>query len=306
MPEQLQLTCPHCGKHLEIPAELKEFSCLYCGERLKTAELLAPSGDYRTELDYLAEHLPKTVTRYPDHFKRITRAEFEPTFAAYEQENAEILTHIDTCAAAAPEGSEAAVAAICKQLLDSLEMHMAADKRWSRKAQRGQLMFEIKSVLAIFLTPLSKKLGLKYAEAFCTELNRQWLARYPKEVWMPGDYETMVAGFRRRKFCYITTATCRHEGKPDDCAELTAFRAFRDGWLQAQEGGTELIDLYYAGAPEIVACIDYCDAPDERYEEIRTRWLTPCYRALQDGRPEECRARYTEMIRTLQERYFRS
>lgn len=308
MPEQLKLTCPHCGKQLEIPAGLEEFSCLYCGERLQTARVLHPvsADDYEAERKYLAEHLPKAVTDYPDYFRHVTRADFAPSFEKYEQENAELLAHIDRCASSAPEGSEAAIGTICEELLDALEAHMQRDKRWNRKSQRMQVMFEVKSVLAIFLTPTVRKLKLEHAETFRTELNRRWLARYPKERWMPGDYEAMMAGFRRKRFCYITTATCRHEGKPDDCAELTAFRAFRDGWLSDCTDGAALIERYYAEAPGIVACIDYCDAPDERYAEIRTRWLEPCYRDLQAGRMEACRARYAEMVQTLHERYFRA
>lgn len=303
-----QLTCPHCGKQLEIPSGLEEFSCLYCGKRTVTAQVLHPvtDADYETELRYLAERLPKTVTDYPDAFRSITRADFESSFERYERENAEILTHIDRCAAACPQGREAAIGAICEAFLDALDEHMRRDRRWTRKAQRTQVIFEVKSVLAIFLTPLARKRKAATAELFRTELNRRWLTRYPKESWTPGDYETMVEGFRRKRFCYITTATCRHEGKPDDCAELTAFRAFRDGWLSDCADGAELIERYYAEAPGIVACIDCCDAPDERYAEIRTRWLGPCYRDLQAGRQEECRARYTDMVDTLRRRYFRS
>ncbi|MBO2526952.1 MAG: hypothetical protein CW335_02045 [Clostridiales bacterium] len=39
MAELIKGNCPNCGKPLEIPAELEEFSCLYCGERSKTADL---------------------------------------------------------------------------------------------------------------------------------------------------------------------------------------------------------------------------------------------------------------------------
>ncbi len=302
MAETIRIECPKCKKALEIPQELDEFSCLYCGERLRLADLLRPAAvteDAREAEEYLREHLPGTVTRYPDYYTKITKKFFVPAFTTYEQENANILEHLD----AAAQGDGEAMQRVCRSLLDSLDEHMMGDKRWKFKPRRSQVLFETKLVLAIFLCPLTKKMQLTSAEDFCAELHRQWLERYPKEAWYPGDYDVLVGGFKKRKWCFITTATCAHEGKPDDCAELTAFRAFRDGWLAGHEGGQELIDLYYDIAPGIVACIDYCDAPAERYEEIRRGWLEPCYRALQENRPEDCRAIYTDMVRTLQIRY---
>lgn len=72
---------------------------------------------------------------------------------------------------------------------------------------------------------------------FADTLQAVWVERYPKSPFYVGDYETLAGGFRKKKFlglCFITTAVCEAEGKPDDCAELTAFRAFRDGYLKAQ------------------------------------------------------------------------
>lgn len=299
MADTIKIECPNCRKTLDIPAGLEEFSCMYCGERMKLAELLQPT-EAQTEAEaYLCAHLPETVTRYPDYYRRITRKEYLPAFEIYERENGEILAHLD---AAAQPGTDS-MQRICKSMLDGLDEHMMGNKRWKSRTQRSQVLFETKLVLAIFLCPLVRKLRLESAEDFCTELQKQWLARYPKEPWYPGDYDVLVAGFKKRRWCFITTATCRHEGKPDDCAELTAFRSFRDGWLAESEGGQALIDLYYDVAPGIVACIDYCDAPEARYEQIRRRWLEPCYQALLENRPEDCRAIYTDMVCSLRTRY---
>ena len=88
-----------------------------------------------------------------------------------------------------------------------------------------------------------------------------------------------------------------------DCAELTAFRAFRDGWLRQRPDGPERIAEYYAVAPSIVAGVEYCDDAPARYAEIRSRWLGPCYAALQRGEMERCYDTYRDMVQTLQERY---
>lgn len=296
MAETIKLNCTNCGRELDIPSELEEFSCMYCGQRLCKSELLRPRTDAHEAEVTLRERLPETITRYPDYYQKITRKDFEPAFDAYEAENRELLLLLDDVPAER-------LPSLCTSLLDALDRHMQSDKRWNSKSRRSQVIFETKLVLAVFFCPLVKKLGLRCAESFCTELHTQWISRLPKENWLPGDYQVLVDGFRRRKLCFITTATCRSEGKPDDCAELTAFRAFRDGWLSRTADGQALIDAYYDVAPSIVACIDYCDSPQECYAEIRSRWLTPCYRALCENRDADCRALYVDMVQTLCARY---
>lgn len=306
MSEFVYGNCPNCGKPLQIPADLEEFACLYCAERCRTEVMLAlgnvPEGHYGVEREYLKENLPKTVINYPDYHAKITKKEFYNAFDIYEVENSEILEHLDICARMDPEGKKACMQKVCQDLLDALEAHLKADSRWEKKNKREQLLFETRVILAIFLTPLVRKLKLETAELFRQELNRQWLERWPTHKWIPGDYEVLAGGFKRRKLCFITTATCAFEGKPDDCAELTAFRAFRDGWLM-QNGGSRDISLYYEIAPTIVTCIDYCDDAPVRYEQIRQKWLEPCYTALQEGRNDDCRTIYTDMVKTLQKRY---
>ncbi len=306
MSEFVHGNCPSCGKPLQIPADLEEFACLYCGERCRTEVMLAlgnvPEGHYGVERAYLKDNLPKTVINYPDYHTKLTEKKFYNAFDTYETDNAQILEHLDICARMDPEGKQACVKKVCQELLDTLETHMESDRRWEKKGKREQLLFETRVVLAIFLTPLARKLKLETAEPFCEELNRQWLERFPTHKWIPGDYEVLANGFKRSKLCFITTATCTHEGKQDDCAELTAFRAFRDGWLM-QHGGSQDISRYYEIAPTIVTCIEHCDDTQSRYTEIRQTWLEPCYTALQEGRNEDCRTIYTDMVKTLQKRY---
>lgn len=296
MAELIRLTCPHCGQTLDIPAGLESFSCLYCGTRSQVSALQTPSDDDTPEA--LRGRLPEAVLRYPDLYKTLDRKHFFDAFARYERENTPLLRALDRCVRSQPEALEP----LCLALLDGLEAHMQADPRWAHRRTRSNVFWEVKVVLAIFLTPLARKLALDCAEDFRSTLHRLWLRRWPQERWEPGDYDTLVAGYNRRRLCFITTAVCRHDGLPDDCAELTAFRRFRDGWL-TERGDTALIQQYYAVAPFLVSCIEYCDDPDARYEELRTRWLAPCYRALQQERPADCRRLYVQMVQSLAQRY---
>ena len=304
--ELIKGNCPHCAKPLAIPSELKEFSCMYCGARSRIEELTkrVSAEQYETERAFLKENLPLTVTRYPDYYRKMTRKDFIPTFQTYEAENADILKHLDVCIYSAPVSNEACMKEICADLLDAIDANMKAQPQWQKEGKRQDLLFATRVVLAIFLTPLVRKMRLNAATIFRSELNRQWMERYPKHRWSPGDYEVLEAGYKKRGLCFITTATCQKEGKADDCEELTAFRAFRDGWL-TENGYQSDIDLYYEIAPSIVMCIDHCDETEQCYAHIRETWLEPCYRALKEKRNEDCRALYTAMVQELQKKYFR-
>ena len=103
--------------------------------------------------------------------------------------------------------------------------------------------------------------------------------------------------------CFITTAVCEHIGEPDDCAELTELRRFRDHWLARQEGGKELIDEYYRIVPIIVECLDRLENPGKAYRELLERYIEPCVALSQEGRCEECLELYKNMVETLRRRY---
>ncbi|GHU49564.1 hypothetical protein FACS1894200_08330 [Spirochaetia bacterium] len=100
--------------------------------------------------------------------------------------------------------------------------------------------------------------------------------------------------------CFITTAVCGAFNKPDDCYELTQFRAFRDNWLAHQPGGSAIIRRYYDIAPRIVASINA--APNARYiyTAIQRDYLADCLAFIEQGRLDECKAKYTEMVENLE------
>ena len=296
--------CPHCGKALQVPSDLEEFSCLYCGKRTNPKEIRKDISDelYQKEREYLKKNLPLAVINYPENYKKMTRKEFIPTFNEYEDENASIVKHLDICIRSSPTDSNECMQEICKDLLDGIENHLKTQPKWKSSRKQYDMLYATRVVLAIFLSPLVRKLELETAEDFCKELNKQWIARFPAHKWTPGEFHVLEAGYKKRGFCFITTATCEHEGKADDCAELSAFRAFRDGYLTAN-GFEADIQKYYDIAPAIVQCIDHCDDRTACYEEIREKWLKPCYQALLENRAEDCRVLYSQMVETLAQKY---
>ncbi len=304
MKERITLICPHCGKLLEIPGDLEEFACLYCGKRTQTALVVQGTDtDYDVRRETLRKQLPLTVTRYPDYYKKIAKKDYFSALECYEQENLETLGLLELCAATCPQGQEALLREAAKEVLDALDAVMHSDSRWENARKRTYVLYERKVVLALFLCVLADKMQLECSSAFGVELHEQWMARYPKEKWTPAQYKIIAEGFKRGRLCYITTAICREQGKPDDCAELTALRVFRDGYLRQSEGGEALIERYYELAPGLLTCMDYCDDAAAVCALLREEYLQPCLRALEQGRQDDCRSGYIAMVDFLCSRY---
>lgn len=116
-------------------------------------------------------------------------------------------------------------------------------------------------------------------------------------IWHPFPKRSSGGG------CYITTAVCQTQKKPDNCYELTSFRNFRDHWLAKQKDGNGLIQEYYRLAPAIVTLIDGEMDSEKVYDEIYYQHLLPCLNCLEAKKYEECKNLYVQMVNELRERY---
>jgi hypothetical protein len=256
------------------------------------------------------------VQNFRGYQKKILRDAFFEAFETYETGCAPVIQELNS--GVRPERQTELLDRAAEAMLDEL----AAG--WMGKND----MEDEKVILAIFFVPMVRKLQLPVSEEFVSQLQKKWVERYPKSPFYLGDYESISGGFRKKflGLCFITTAVCQELGKPDDCAELTAFRAFRDGYLAAQPDGL-LADLvrgsrlfcaafglrrgrdplrireYYNIAPGIVTCINTCSDRHASYERIREQYLTPCYEDLLAGRNADCKTRYVQMVRDLEREY---
>ena len=119
---------------------------------------------------------------------------------------------------------------------------------------------------------------------------------------IPDEELDAVAGGRSCDYwpnatCFLTTAVCEYLGKADDCEELTTLRAYRDNWLAKQPGGRELIEEYYAIAPGIVRAMKESADYGIICEELLARYISPCLALIAEGKNEECKELYMEMVR---------
>lgn len=312
MSEHTMLTgrCPQCGEELSIPSHLKQFSCMYCGARLDVSDLRteepAPAAVISDEeslaaAEYYKDHILEVISNHKGIEKQLNKRGYEPAIENYAAATEPIFTSLNQAWLAGVLSLEDAVS----HFLNQLEKKWEADASWKPGKKKETLQDVDKFTVAIFLVPMIRRMALPCSDPFCQELHKQWRKRYPKSVWQIGDFDTINAGFKKRflGMCFITTAVCMQEGKPDDCAELTAFRNFRDGYLRACEDGPQLIDAYYDIAPSIVWQIETSSDPDARYTAIRETWLEPCFRDIQAGRLSSCKERYASMVRELEKEY---
>lgn len=122
---------------------------------------------------------------------------------------------------------------------------------------------------------------------------------YPTESACSSFDEGTENVWRSGTDCFLTTACCEWKGLPDDCAELTDLRNFRDEFLLKTAEGRVLVEEYYRIAPGIVVRLKTSPECD--------RWMQYIYNEIQSvrtlihtGRSEEAVEAYRQMVLTLQ------
>lgn len=83
--------------------------------------------------------------------------------------------------------------------------------------------------------------------------------------------------------CFITTAVCKDDDKPDDCYELETLRKFRDEYMLTNPEYSKLVEEYYETAPAIVASINNRLDREEIYEMFLVDYITPAIKAIENG-----------------------
>ena len=302
--------CPKCFGEIQVPKHVPQFSCLYCGEKLRHADLLDRipsdiSDDANECYEYACDNIATCITEHWDIMETFKRGLYEKGFEKYTEDCRLIFENLAAAVSVNYSGREEMLRNCAVRFVDEITVAMQNHPKYKKLNGKMLVPDDTRTIIALYMVPMIRVLELPISEDFCEILRQEWCAKYPKSPFLIGDYTTLAAGFRKKflGLCFITTAVCEHDGKPDDCYELTAFRGFRDGYLKSCPDGEALIDEYYEIAPVIVNCINYCDDSDARYEEIRERFLAPCLSDIENGNMEGCKTRYTEMVNYLKNRY---
>ena len=302
--ETITLKCTSCGKEIQVPAELESFSCLYCGAKLRMADFTQPAQTAdEADRAYAEAHLLDCVRDYPDYYKQFTKKKYEASYEAHREGIRATWEALDRYVCAQPARREALLEEFVERFLVQWEEFHGAHPKARTKTARNRLEFADKLTLAWYTVPAIRGCGLSISEDFPALLSERFNEKYPDNRFEPGSFEEINGGFRKHGFCFVTTAVCEAEGKPDDCEELRAFRSFRDNWLAQTEQGRAQIAAYYELAPAVVAAMRWGDDEAARCAELRRDWLSPCYEALKRGDNKTCARLYTDMMQALRARY---
>lgn len=174
------------------------------------------------------------------------------------------------------------------------------------KKQKHKMEMNCNLNMAIYIIP---------AITYSKNANLEKLANRTVELWNEkkvtsltlkySTYDDIDKGFKK-KLCYITTAVCQHQNKPDDCYELTTLRGYRDQYLMQSETGREIVNEYYNIAPGLVMMINMQENTDQIYQNIYEEYLIPCIHYIEKQRNEECCELYMQMVNNLKKTYLYS
>lgn len=202
----------------------------------------------------------------------------------------------------ASEDAEACIEELAKVLPKRLHAEL---KKLPNKRKQEQAIMTYNMGMVCFIIPMLYYGRREELDMLTERMIVHW-NEHGLEMKISGTtYENIKDGFKPR-LCYITTAVCDSLGKADNCYELNLLREYRDNYLIHTEAGEEIVQKYYDIAPTIVKRISREEKADEIYQNIWDEYLKPCVSFIEDGKCEECREKYTEMVHSLQKKYLYS
>ena len=160
--------------------------------------------------------------------------------------------------------------------------------------------------MVIYVLPIITYSHDNYCEKFAKRTVEIWNEMKVTSLNLSyATYESIAGGFKK-KLCYITTAVCGHQNKPDNCYELTTLRKYRDEYLMNTEEGQEIVEEYYNIAPGLVMMINMQNNASDIYQHIYEEYLKPCIKYIEEEKNEACCDLYMQMVRSLQKKYLYS
>lgn len=298
--------CPKCGGDLRVPEDIDNIICMYCGAKLSAevwkAQQEEPAVQSPEQSSQLTEEALEMfrgdVSNPIGHSKRFTRAEYPFSFAQYYDQFVPVLQLFDKAYRNDP----------VEQRIDHFGRLLTEVVLTKAGCQNGKIKgleneMDCINLIVAFMVPAVLKYNRTYANKMADSILAGWNDRFPKTKIGKASYEELNEGFKK-KWCFITTAVCESLGKPEDCAELNAFRDFRDHWLSFSRGGQSLIEEYYLLAPILVRRIDTSEDHQQVYQSLWNGHLRRCLYHLEQGEMQACRDEYCNMVDELRMRYF--
>ncbi len=303
--EFVESKCPKCNGELRLPKNFEKILCMYCGEELTPQTLGWDKGKYSfTEnYEYTMEHISEIVMNYKGIMDSFKKNLYADAMKDYTEETRPIFEAMDRAYTASSINRDKILKECADTIIATVQKDIDNNKDLTNKKKRNLQIENYKIILALYTIPMLGLQKTESAEAFSDVLVNYWIEQYPNMAFQKGTYEDINGGFRKSRFCYITTAVCETLNKPDDCYELTMFRQFRDNYMLQQPMGEALVQEYYEFAPSIVNHINQRSDRRQVYEEIWKKDLAVCLQNIEMGNPEACMKQYMNMVRKLQDKY---
>lgn len=112
-----------------------------------------------------------------------------------------------------------------------------------------------------------------------------------------GDFISDIGGG-----CFLTTA-CMVALAPefkDDCRELEAMRAMRDGYMQTLDEGPQLIKEYYRNAPSYVMWINAREDAEDVWKHLYNDYILPAVVAYEKQHFHKSYETYVRMVKEVE------
>lgn len=300
--EFLKGVCPHCGGELQVPQDREAVICMYCGKELSAKDALAqqktsgcPQPVAKETAAEALQNLLYGIENPMQYFKKNLYMDF---YKKYLFENAKNLSVLEQFYL----GSEERELQM-EQVAESLAARVDEELKGLRGKKKDELQMDYNLSMVVYVFPALLETNEASGQAWIDVLAAAWKKHFPKTELKAASSKEINAGFRYR-FCYITTAVCESQHKPDDCYELSLLRSFRDDYLLKSPQGEAMVHEYYDVAPSIVKHIGKREDADRIYEGIWQQYLSPCIRLIEADRREECVDLYKKMVYELKEQYF--
>ncbi|NLK28269.1 MAG: hypothetical protein GX306_08000 [Clostridiales bacterium] len=307
--EYIVKQCPKCSGELHIPAEMKKCICMFCGEEFEIQNTEGKDQDApdrkTVEMAYhnaLAE-IALLVENCESYMMNFTKDKYGASFEKYLNISRPILKAAEDYVTLFEASRENVIQEISQGIIEAAKTKIDEARKAQKASTRTRIIDQYRFFLAIYTVPMVRYLNYGISEPLADGIIEIWRNQYPKHEFKKGNYDELQAGFKRKGFCFITTAVCESMEKPDDCYELTIFRNFRDTYMQMTRDRQAMVEVYYQIAPAIVAIINTQPNRNRIYSSIWREFLQPCLEDIEENRLEDCEKHYTYMINKLKDEF---
>ncbi len=167
------LTCPACGREIQVPTELESFSCVYCGAKHVLAELLTPKVKAdEADRTYAEEHLMDCIRAFPKQYKQFTKKRYADSFREHCNAIEDTYAAMDRYICAQPAQREELLEAFVGCFLRQWEAFHRAEKK--SPGPRKNLEFQNKLTLAWYTVPAIMSMELSISSDYTKLLQKRF------------------------------------------------------------------------------------------------------------------------------------